>query len=228
MIVRARATREEDKVERRREILDAAERLFRERPDGLASMDELAEQAGVAKGTLYLYFPSKEEVLIALHERNMGGFFAKLQAALASGRRFGLEDLLGLGRKELVEQPARLALASHVVGLTERHVPPETALRFKMALGEQLLAAGAALDRVFGLPEGEGVRLLNASYAIMLGMWQLKGCMGAERYKALLEPKLARAFVSEYPAETDAAIRTLWQGAIDKATSRRRSARRSA
>jgi AcrR family transcriptional regulator len=228
MIVRARATREEDKVERRREILDAAERLFRERPEGLASMDELAELAGVAKGTLYLYFPSKEEVLIGLHERNMGGFFAKLQAALAAGRRFGLEDLLGLGRKELVEQPARLALASHVVGLTERHVPPETALRFKMALGEQLLTAGAALDRVFGLPEGEGVRLLNASYAIMLGMWQLKGCMGAERYRALLEPKIARAFVNEYPAETDAAIRTLWQGAIDKAASRRRSARRSA
>ena len=228
MIVRARATREEDKVERRREILDAAERLFRERPEGLASMDELAELAGVAKGTLYLYFPSKEEVLIGLHERNMGGFFAKLQAALAAGRRFGLEDLLGLGRKELVEQPARLALASHVVGLTERHVPPETALRFKMAQGEQLLTAGAALDRVFGLPEGEGVRLLNASYAIMLGMWQLKGCMGAERYRALLEPKIARAFVNEYPAETDAAIRTLWQGAIDKAASRRRSARRSA
>jgi AcrR family transcriptional regulator len=228
MIVRVRATREEDKVERRREILDAAERLFRERPDGLASMDELAEQAGVAKGTLYLYFPSKEEVLIALHERNMGGFFTKLEAALASGRRFGLEDLLGLGRRELVEQPARLALASHVVGLTERHVPPETALRFKMALGEKLLSAGAALDQVFALPEGEGVRLLNASYAIMLGMWQLKGCMGAERYKALLEPKIARAFVNEYPAETDAAIRTLWQGAIDKAASRRRSARRSA
>lgn len=228
MIVRARATREEDKVERRREILDAAERLFRERPDGLASMDELAEAAGVAKGTLYLYFPSKEEVLIGLHERNMGGFFAKLQAALGAARRFDLEDLLALGRKELVEQPARLALASHVVGLTERHVPPETALRFKMALGEQLLAAGAALDRAFGIPEGEGVRLLNASYAIMLGMWQLKGCMGAERYKALLEPKLARAFVNEYPEETEAAIRTLWQGAIEKAASRRRPARRSA
>lgn len=228
MIVRARATREEDKIERRREILDAAERLFRERPDGLASMDELAEAAGVAKGTLYLYFPSKEEVLIGLHERNMAGFFARLQAALASGRRFDLEDFLALGRKEIIEQPARLALASHVVGLTERHVPPETALRFKMALGGQLIEAGAALDRAFGLADGEGLRLLNASYAIILGMWQLKGCMGAERYKALLEPKLARAFVNEYPAETDAAVRSLWQGAIDKAASRRRSARRSA
>jgi AcrR family transcriptional regulator len=227
MIIRARATREEDKFERRREILDAAERLFRERPEGLASMDELAEAAGVAKGTLYLYFPSKEEVLIGLHERNMAGFFAKLQAALGAPR-FDLEAFLALGRKEFVEQPARLALASYVVGLTERNVPPETALRVKMALGGHLLAAGEALDRVFGLPEGEGVRLLNASYAIMLGMWQLKGCMGGERYKALLEPKLARAFINEYPAETNAAVRTLWQGAIDKAASRRRPARRSA
>src|SRR5688572_7352276 len=93
-----RAVRAADKLERRRDILDAAERLFRERPEALASMDQLAVAAGVAKGTLYLYFPSKEEVLIALHERNMAGFFDKLQAALASKRAFGLEDLLALGR----------------------------------------------------------------------------------------------------------------------------------
>jgi len=228
MITRARATREEDKVERRNEILDAAERLFRERLEALANMDELAEAAGVAKGTLYLYFPSKEEVLIGLHERNMAGFFAKVQAALRAGRRFELEDLLAIGRKELLDQPARLALASHVVGLTERQVPPETALRFKMALGEHLIGLGGALDRAFGLPEHEGVRLLHASFAIMLGMWQLKGCMGGERYKALLDPKLARAFVNEFPTETEAAIRSLWQGAIDKVASRRRAARRSA
>src|SRR5206468_5003222 len=46
---RARAIRQEDKLERRRDILAAAEQLFLGRPEGLASMDELAEAAGVAK-----------------------------------------------------------------------------------------------------------------------------------------------------------------------------------
>lgn len=216
MIVKARATREVDKLERRREILDAAERLFLERPEGLASMDELAEAAGVAKGTLYLYFPSKEEVLVALHERYMAGFFEKLQAALASKRAFGVEDLLALGRKDIIEQPVRLSLATLVIGLTERNIPPESALAFKMRMGERLLAAGQAIDQRFGFQSGEGTRLLNASYALAIGMWQLKGCMGTERYQHLLDPKIARVFIKEYPAETNAAILTLWAGAARK------------
>jgi AcrR family transcriptional regulator len=216
MATKTRALRDEDKLERRREILDAAERLFRSRPEGLASMDELAEAAGVAKGTLYLYFPSKEEVLVALHERYMAGFFDKLQAALESKRAFTVETLLALGRKEITGHPVRLSLASLVIGLTERNIPPQSALAFKMRMGERLLAAGQAIDERLGLQAGEGTRLLNASYALAVGMWQLKGCMGTERYEHLLDPKIARAFIKEYPAETNAAIVTLWAGAARK------------
>jgi len=219
---KVRALREEDKQRRRQEILDAAERLFRERPDGLASMDELAMAAGLAKGTLYLYFRSKEEVLVALHERNANEFFDRLHTLLQGERAPSIDELIALGRELFIEQPARLSLASLVVGLTERQVAPEAALRFKMALGERLLAAGQALDAKLGLAPGEGTRLLNASYALVIGMWQLKGCMGGERYRELLDPKLARAFVNEYPAETTAAIRTLWEAAVAGATGPRR------
>lgn len=216
MIVRARATREEDKLERRNEILDAAERLFWDHPDGLPSMENLAQAAGVAKGTLYLYFPSKEEVLVALHERYLNDFFDRLGAALAAKPDFSIEDLLDLTRAEVLDHPVRLSLASLVVGLTERSIPPESALRFKMALGKRLLAAGAGLGRSFGLEPDHCTRLLNVSYGLVLGMWQLKGCMGSERYKHLLEPAIARAFVNEYPTETMEALRTLWSGAIER------------
>ena len=217
MIVRARATREEGKIERRNEILDAAERLFAERPDGLPSMDELAEAAGVAKGTLYLYFPSKEEVLVELHERYLNDFFDRLGAALAANPGFAIEDLLELTRAEVLEHPMRLSLASLVVGLTERSIPPEAALRFKMTLGKRLIEAGERLGRAFGLPAQTCTRLLNVSYGLVLGLWQLKGCMGSERYQHLLEPAIARAFVTEYPNETMEALRTLWTGAVERA-----------
>ncbi|MEW5864905.1 MAG: TetR/AcrR family transcriptional regulator [Pseudomonadota bacterium] len=228
MAIKARALREEDKQQRRQEILDAAERLFCARPDGLASMDELAEAAGLAKGTLYLYFRSKEEVLVALHERHAIEFFRRLHALLDREQAPSIDELIALGRELFIEQPVRLSLASLVVGLTERQVAPEAALRFKMALGERLLAAGQALDARLGLAPGEGTRLLNASYALVIGMWQLKGCMGGERYRELLDPKLARAFVSEYPAETTAAIRTLWETAVAGAADRARRAGASA
>jgi AcrR family transcriptional regulator len=223
MIVRARATREEEKIERRNEILDAAGRLFAERPDGLPSMDQLAEAAGVAKGTLYLYFPSKEEVLVELHERFLGDFFDRLSAALAAKPAFGIEDFLELTRTQVLEQPMRLSLASLVVGLTERSIPPESALRFKMALGKRLLEAGEGLGRAFGLEAERCTRLLNVSYGLVLGLWQLKGCMGSARYQHLLEPAIARAFVTEYPTETLEALRTLWTGVLERSITQGRS-----
>jgi AcrR family transcriptional regulator len=216
MVVKTRAVRAVDKLERRNEILDAAERLFLEQPEAVASMDELAQAAGIAKGTLYLYFPSKEEVLVALHERHFSQCFDQIEARLASGRRFTVEDLLAHARKDFLEQPTRMSVASLVVGLTERSLPPEPALRFKMALGERLLSLGRALEQALGLGPGDGARLLNVSFALMLGMWQLKGCMGAERYRHLLEPKIAKAFVAEYPVETIEALRLLWSAAVKR------------
>jgi len=51
---------EGDKEERRNALLDAAEALFLAQPGRMASVAEVAQAAGVAKGTVYLYFPSKE------------------------------------------------------------------------------------------------------------------------------------------------------------------------
>lgn len=49
--------------QRERKILDAAASLFGERSPEAVTMEEVAQRAGVAKGTLYLYFPSKEDMV---------------------------------------------------------------------------------------------------------------------------------------------------------------------
>ncbi|HET7403967.1 MAG TPA: helix-turn-helix domain-containing protein, partial [Usitatibacter sp.] len=78
MTATQRAIALEDKEERGNAILDAAEALYLEHPDRIASVAEVAHAAGLAKGTVYLYFPSKEEMLLALHERHVRAFFAHL------------------------------------------------------------------------------------------------------------------------------------------------------
>ena len=55
--------------ERRQEILDAALRLFREHGFEEVTVQDVADEAGVATGTVYLYFPSKERLLYAIHVR---------------------------------------------------------------------------------------------------------------------------------------------------------------
>lgn len=60
--------REERVQQRRAQLLDAALELMAERGFANTSVDDLAKAAGVAKGTVYLYFPTKEALLQAVFE----------------------------------------------------------------------------------------------------------------------------------------------------------------
>jgi AcrR family transcriptional regulator len=58
--------RAREKAQRRREILDAARQEFFERGFHRPTVDDVAARAEVSKGTIYLYFESKEEILAHL------------------------------------------------------------------------------------------------------------------------------------------------------------------
>jgi len=58
--------RKQDIEKRREEILKAALDLFMEKGYGVATMPDIAKKAGVAAGTLYLYYPSKRELFVAV------------------------------------------------------------------------------------------------------------------------------------------------------------------
>jgi AcrR family transcriptional regulator len=62
----AAAPRQRRKEARPQELLDAALELFGEKGFAATRTEEVAERAGVSKGTLYLYYPSKEELLKAV------------------------------------------------------------------------------------------------------------------------------------------------------------------
>ena len=56
-------------------ILDAALPLLEDAELEAVVMDEVARKAGVAKGTLYLYFRTKEELFLGLLERAFEAWF---------------------------------------------------------------------------------------------------------------------------------------------------------
>ncbi|NLA58550.1 MAG: TetR/AcrR family transcriptional regulator [Firmicutes bacterium] len=68
--------------DKRRDILEAAEKVFRANGFTAAKMDEIAELAGVAKGTLYLYFDSKQDLFVSLLEDRIWEYVATLTKKL--------------------------------------------------------------------------------------------------------------------------------------------------
>lgn len=58
--------KEREKQQRRNDIIDAAEKVFFSKGYENSSMDDVAKQAELSKGTLYLYFHSKEDLYAAI------------------------------------------------------------------------------------------------------------------------------------------------------------------
>jgi len=206
----------EDKEERRRVILDAVESLYVKHPDRMPSVSEVAQAAGLAKGTVYLYFPSKEEMLLALHERHVAHFFSELMKKLAEPGPLDFDDIFPTTREHLIRQPGYLALTSRCFGMMDREISIDAALEFKARVAQILTGAGAALERHFpGLDRGGGVVILLHSYGLIVGLWQL--LHPNERLGKAMERPQLRILKLDYEREIENALRALWGGAISAA-----------
>ncbi|MEA3497387.1 MAG: TetR/AcrR family transcriptional regulator, partial [Bacteroidota bacterium] len=61
--------KEREKEQRKNDIIDAAEKIFFKKGLSNSTMDEVAKEAELSKGTLYLYFKSKEEIYFEIKLR---------------------------------------------------------------------------------------------------------------------------------------------------------------
>jgi AcrR family transcriptional regulator len=89
--------REREKEQRHNDILDAAERIFFGKGYSAATMDDIAAAAELSKGTIYLYFKTKEEVYFAITLRGLKILTELSLKASAQGRN-GLEKVFLIGR----------------------------------------------------------------------------------------------------------------------------------
>jgi AcrR family transcriptional regulator len=102
-------------AQKRERILEAAARLFAERGYAAARAEDVAKAAGIAKGSVFQHFGSKEGLFLEVYKRAMASFSAYLaapQAVLAKGffatLRYWLERTEGALREDWV--PCRVAL----------------------------------------------------------------------------------------------------------------------
>lgn len=93
----------------RRAILDAAEQAFATHGYGAAKMADIAKRAGLAAGTIYKHFESKEDIFRALFERCSDEFQHVIDAQMASAPTSVPERLLVLVQAVLTQIEQRKA-----------------------------------------------------------------------------------------------------------------------
>jgi len=88
------ARRKKEKEGRKEAILAAAREIFFENGFHRATVDSIAIEAGVAKGTVYLYFESKETILAHLLLEGLEDLLERLEDAFAEGTPLSAESRL--------------------------------------------------------------------------------------------------------------------------------------
>lgn len=89
--------REREKEQRRSEIIDAAEKVFFSKGMSNATMEEVADEAELSKGTIYLYFKNKEDLYLAIILRGLAVLEQMFEEASGS-HTAGRDKIEAIGR----------------------------------------------------------------------------------------------------------------------------------
>jgi len=169
-----RARRPEDKDQRRRQLTDTARVVFDEgTPFAALTMAAVATRAGLAKGTSYLYFPTKEALFLEVLREDLDGWFAALGAAISAlpACDASPEALAEALTETLLACPRLLRLLAMLHAVLEANLDRESALQFKTFLASRLSQTDTMLHPRFpGFQEGDVARLLLRTHALVVGL----------------------------------------------------------
>jgi AcrR family transcriptional regulator len=208
---RTRAVAAEDKSERRAAIVRAAAALLQRDPSAKFAVEAIARRAGLAKGTVYLYFGSRDEVLLALHDQQSHELFDVVERALSAADSHGRRVVEG-GLAYLRAHPEFYPIAGNCRHMLDTNIGTEAALAFKLGIARRLEPLGRRIEELYpGLAGGEGAALLTNCYAMIIGLWQQADPPLSLR-KVMQRPEMA-IFRIDFEKQLVAALLDLWEGA---------------
>ncbi|MER2491813.1 TetR/AcrR family transcriptional regulator [Catenovulum sediminis] len=207
-----RARSAEDKSLKRDLILNTASQLFDDSPDTLPTAAAIANHSGIAKGTVYLYFKSKEEIFLALLEQHYQAWFSDIRSAITADKPDS-DEIINALCHYIESQPQFFQLASLSSSIIEQNVDSKILLEFKKRLVEIITSASKDLAQRLDLDEYETcAQLLMRSYAMLLGLWQVSH--PPEKVAKTLDNPNLTLIQPEFGLEARDALAQLWHGYV--------------
>lgn len=167
-----RARSIDEKEVRRAQIMTGARHLLV--ADGMdrLSMDGVAARAKIAKGTLYLYFPTREALILALHEEDWMAWFDAADHWLGRQRRLEARALIDWIADYFSKHAQFAETSTRLHSVLERNVPEDFVLGYKLRMAERLKLTGALLEQHWpALGQAGGARFLVQAHAVLIGVW---------------------------------------------------------
>lgn len=157
-------------------ILDAARSLFVTSAYREISMADVAATAGVAKGTVFLYFATKEELFLGLTQREVAEWGKTLEVLLSPYRagadKISIEPFAKSVSASVAANEPVVKLLSIMGTILEQHVDHQTAYTFKSFMKNHVVESGRLIEEsVQGVSRGLGTKLYMYAFTLLVGLY---------------------------------------------------------
>lgn len=206
-----RAVLEKDKLSKRASIIQSAAFLLQKKDWAELSMDEVAKRAKIAKGTLYLYFPTKEDLCLRVHIGDYEAWFFDMEVFLTETKTIDA-DIFSKWFVDSMDRHVRfLKLLPIVPTILEKNASVETIREFKLSLKEQIFRILPLLLKVFPfLNEKSGFLFLMQCHALAVGSWSHG--FPSDQFKEAVKENGLDIFILDYKLFLQTSILTLLNG----------------
>ena len=168
---RRRAGRESAGARRRAAIIATAAVAVDELPLSAVTMTEVAARSGVVKGALYVYFPTRETLLLAVLVDELDMWFDDLEGRLAGSSRLRPDGVAVLLAASLGRRARMARLLGSLSSAIAPGVEPGLMRAVRAHVAEREARTAQLLDR--SCPGIDGARLLHRALALALGLREL-------------------------------------------------------
>jgi len=166
-----RARSETAKLEREDAILTATEILLRQSGYEAMTMQAVATAAGLAKGTLYLYFTSREALVLAVHSRLFDRWIDRF--AIHQPELTGFDGFCRDFSRHYADDPLFLQLAGFANALLEPHLDREAYIKSKRGMARRVKRLAGLVCQQFSIAPAAAQKLIWGFLTIAGGTAQM-------------------------------------------------------
>lgn len=168
--VRRRSRTASEKNEKKKKIVETAlNLLFAEQGGELPSVDRIAKASSVAKGTIYLYFKTKEEIFLYALDVYFENWFKEICNGMREKGALSADDFARCFSAPVIQNEQFLKLASMKRMVFQRGLAEELIRDHKNMIIEGVKSVAGEISKISGRPLPESEKLIMRSYASVLG-----------------------------------------------------------